>query len=511
MGSSVLDTFVPIRSDHILELRAAPAKAPPLPPELDGVVAEVPLRERSERLAALLAPEIGSGNAADWICTLWRAARAGDRLALRGVMSLLEVRLSGVELLREALRPANLQRLFRRTALGSESVRSDVWREVLQDGQALLARASLPIDLLTGPGPEGRERLEKRAAVLLQTLLAGRIRAPELAWLCGLAELELRATAARLGDLAEMVGACDGRRISQLLPVLSKTEERIRDTRALLVRLPAPEDLVRRTPVLMSRFEDDGFDALLREVAARSGGQEVARAMVLVCWRAPLGPELGFLGGVVRTLSERLRVPGQPPLDAARALLAALQARRGHRMEVELTPTELRATRNMWKVLEVPTRTSGFEVAYVDRRHEPLLPEDGLPELIYPVLQRELDLRQAVANNIQNEHVLCGLLGLPRVASMPGLVEMVVVRSRSIKVLLEIANRRELHTGAANRNVPRALLWHPTAVPVSALRKFVHVRFVARAELVALSTRGSRARPEIRQMAAAYLDSLSSG
>jgi hypothetical protein len=178
-------------------------------------------------------------------------------------------------------------------------------------------------------------------------------------------------------------------------------------------------------------------------------------------------------------------------------------------MSVHLTPTELRTTRTMWKVLEVPTRTSGFTVEYAERRHEPLLPEDGLPELIYPVLQRELDLRQAVANNIQNEHVLCGLLGLPRVASLPGLIETVVIRSRSIKVLLEIANRRELHTGAANRNVPRALLWHPTAVPVSALRKFVHVRFVERGELMALATRGSRARPEVRQMAAAYLDSLS--
>ena len=78
------------------------------------------------------------------------------------------------------------------------------------------------------------------------------------------------------------------------------------------------------------------------------------------------------------------------------------------------------------------------------------------------------------------------------------------------EMLAEIANRRDLYSGAANINVPRALLWHPSAIPVSALRKFVHVRFVDRAELAALANRGSRARPEVRQMAMTYLASLSS-
>ena len=77
-------------------------------------------------------------------------------------------------------------------------------------------------------------------------------------------------------------------------------------------------------------------------------------------------------------------------------------------------------------------------------------------------------------------------------------------------MLLEIANRRELHTGAANRNVPRTLLWHPTGIPVSALRKFVHVRYVDRIELTAMAARNSRARPEVRQMVASYLAALGS-
>jgi hypothetical protein len=230
---------------------------------------------------------------------------------------------------------------------------------------------------------------------------------------------------------------------------------------------------------------------------------------VLTCWRAPLGSELAFLAGVVRTLAARLEVRGFAGLDAARATLLALQARHGQRMLIELAPPELRTTGKMWAVLGATPRWGGFPVSYQPWLHDAMLPEDSCPELIYPVVHRNLDLREAVLANLQNEHILCGLLGLPRVGNLPGLVEMVVMRSRSLKVLLEVANRRELYTGAANRNVPRALLWHPMSIPVSALRKFVHVRFVDRNELATLANRGSQARPEVRQMASAYLASLS--
>jgi hypothetical protein len=157
----------------------------------------------------------------------------------------------------------------------------------------------------------------------------------------------------------------------------------------------------------------------------------------------------------------------------------------------------------------VRPRAGAFSLAWNQRNYEPMLPEDGVPELTYPAVRRTADLKTLVLANVGNEQVLCGLLQMPRVASLAGLVEAVVVRCRSIKVLLEIANRRELHTGTANRNVPRALLWHPSSIPLGALRKFIHVRYVARAELAAMCGRGSRARPEVRQQVAAYLASLS--
>jgi hypothetical protein len=176
---------------------------------------------------------------------------------------------------------------------------------------------------------------------------------------------------------------------------------------------------------------------------------------------------------------------------------------------LELNPMEVRTTTALWEALSVRARSGRFVLPW-ETRYEPMLPEDGVPELVYPAIRRSPDLRILVLSNVGNEQVMTGLLSVPRVSALPGLIEAVVLRTRSVKILLEIANRRELHTGMANRGVPRALLWHPSSVPISALRKFVHVRYIDRGDLAALCGRGSRARPEIRQMAASYLDSLSS-
>jgi hypothetical protein len=500
--SLVLDT------KSIDAMRSTAVSSPPLPAALQAVAEEIPLRSRTELLANLLVREIDNGTAADSICAIWRGARSGDRSAVRLLMSLLEVRLSGQELLRRALVGAQMHRACRRAARGDPGANTDERRDLLESVRAAAARLGIqPAGLHL---PAARERIVRRANSLLDTLLTGRIEPAELAWLVDVAELEMRATAIRLGEMAERVGAWDGRRIGILLPVLSKQEERIRDTRAILVKLPAPEDLVKRTPVLVTRLEDRGFDGLVREVGARPEGLEVARAMVLTGWRAPLAPELAFLAGIVRLLADRFGGRGRPPLDPARALLLTLLARRENGLGLDLTPTEMRACAALWQALGVEARPGRFALSWEARRYEPMLPEDGTPELTYPAMRRTPDLRVMVLANIQNESVMMGLMAMPRVTSLPGLIETIALRTRSIRVLLEIANRRELYTGSANRNVPRVLLWHPSNIPASALRKFVHVRFVDRMELGTLSSRGSKARPEVRQMAAAYLASLSS-
>ncbi len=508
MRATTFDTPETISAHSLSDHRAPPGAPCELPEQLIEVGEELSLRVRSERLAVVLEQGLSSGEATEIVCSIWRGSCVQDRAAVRCLMSLLEVRQSGLELLQQAIRPRQFLRACRRAARGGEETQGEAWRDAVRAGTVVAQRAGIAAEILLET-PKALAQLERRGQVALDALLAGNIRPSELTWLCDLADVELRATAARLEHLAEKVGAHDGRRISRLLPVLSRHEERIRDTRALLLKLPEPEELVRRTPVIVQRLEAS-FEALLRDVAARPDGRELAQCIVLLSGRAPLSAELAFGAGIVRSLAERLRIRAAAPLDAAHAVLLALKAWGQGGLAIELQPHELRATRAMWDVVGATARMGGFHLAYDAHLHGPMLAEDGVPELTYPIVRKIVDLRQLVIANIQNEHVLCGLLAVPRLATLPGLVEQIAIRTRSIKVLLEIANRRDMFTGAANHNVPRALLWHPSAVPVSALRKFIHVRFVDRAELAALSTRGSRARPEIRQLASEYLTSLSS-
>src|SRR5262249_19854566 len=180
--------------------------------------------------------------AADWMCDVWRGAQAGERLALRCLSSVLEVRLSGVELLRAATALQQVLRSCRRAARGPVP---DSVTELVAAARAAAAHIGIAPGALHEP--DAAERLRRRAGELLNATVANRLAPAELTWLTNLIELEMRATSILLGHLAERVGACDGRLISRLLPVLSAHEERVRDTRELVVRLPAVRELTRRT------------------------------------------------------------------------------------------------------------------------------------------------------------------------------------------------------------------------------------------------------------------------
>ena len=71
-----------------------------------------------------------------------------------------------------------------------------------------------------------------------------------------------------------------------------------------------------------------------------------------------------------------------------------------------------------------------------------------------------------------------------------------------------IANRRDLYTGFANKDVPANLLRNPAKVSLTSLRKFVHVRYVDKMSLQSLASRGSQIREEVRREIMHYLSSV---
>jgi len=119
-----------------------------------------------------------------------------------------------------------------------------------------------------------------------------------------------------------------------------------------------------------------------------------------------------------------------------------------------------------------------------------------------------ISYRTLVMTYIDNDNFIAEALNNPRIVSKAGVVPIIAQKSRSMRILSIIANRRDLHTGILNKEVPLSLLENPAHIPVSALRKFIHVRFVDKATLARLGGKGSMAREEIRREVARYLASL---
>lgn len=109
---------------------------------------------------------------------------------------------------------------------------------------------------------------------------------------------------------------------------------------------------------------------------------------------------------------------------------------------------------------------------------------------------------------IENEPFILGVLDNPKVRCAPGIVPFIARESRSVRVLEKIIRVPRLHTGDANRDVPRLLLLSPAHIPPTSLRRFIHVRFVSRIDLRKMARSSPDVRPEVSKEVAAYLRTL---
>lgn len=116
------------------------------------------------------------------------------------------------------------------------------------------------------------------------------------------------------------------------------------------------------------------------------------------------------------------------------------------------------------------------------------------------------DWKGLVLSNITRDTLVTSFLNNSKCTRVPGLVETVVVNTSSVQILSYIATKRELHTGHQNKGVPTALLRSRCKIPINLLRRFMHLRFVPRAELKDLSIRAPRA--EIQKEVGMYLETI---
>ncbi len=170
------------------------------------------------------------------------------------------------------------------------------------------------------------------------------------------------------------------------------------------------------------------------------------------------------------------------------------------------------------KELESLIDLSGMElidkVLSIDLRKAPaalFVDNEGVPrEIDWFEVQKEkgLSYKSLVMTFMDNDSFLAELLNNPKAASKPGVIAVIALRCRSSRILSMIANRRDLYTGFAGKEVPLNLLMNPVRIPVTTLRKFIHVRYIDRPTLLRFSGRGSPAREEIRREISRYLNNL---
>ncbi|MHB8080349.1 MAG: hypothetical protein ACYDIE_13980 [Candidatus Krumholzibacteriia bacterium] len=117
-------------------------------------------------------------------------------------------------------------------------------------------------------------------------------------------------------------------------------------------------------------------------------------------------------------------------------------------------------------------------------------------------------LKRLVLANLDNVSVTTGFLRNARVTAIPGMVAAIVTRCRTARVLDVIANDRNLYSGFANKDVPRALLLSPCNIPVKSLSKFIHVKYVHRIDLQRMAKDRTGIRREVMKEIQSYLATL---
>ncbi len=138
--------------------------------------------------------------------------------------------------------------------------------------------------------------------------------------------------------------------------------------------------------------------------------------------------------------------------------------------------------------------------------------ENGMPADIdwtTVSIDKAISFKSLVMSNIDNDSFLASLLNNPKAISKPGIMPLIAIRCRSLRILSLISNRREYYTGFANKEVPLNLLRNPAKISLTALRKFIHVRYVDKMTLQKLSNMGGgQIREEVRREIRRYLNTV---
>jgi hypothetical protein len=480
-------------------------------------------RERNRRIAELFR-KLEHDAAAE----LFRAGAAqavlGEAPGSRLLCGFLEVTRPGAEVLRQLRGLPSLRRVSLKITSGSWCEPEDSVEvhpaqpivAVLEEGARL---GTLDLELNELPGDRVALGAVNKYLSAWFDRIAGHLESGQklpdemLLFITQLAMLEVTLLEKRVALLASGIDPYDLRRIAKLLPFLSRLDQDIEHMKDVVSRITTYEPFFERTMTVEQAVTSRELDKLLQQMAGDPGGAALGRIVQTMRQRPILSREFACLVSQLYQIAHlrREQVPSAKPPDLLSILLQVIECRQEDQsLAIEMEPEVAAAIWEQVAPWGAEHPAPGTIVAhYREGLDHDFVAADGTPQLIgAEVKQRELSLSELIRKQIDNDPFIIGLLDNPKVTAMPGLIPMLARDSRSLRVLDRIIRVRRLHTGAANRDVPRRMLANPVHIPVSSLRPFVHVRFVSKTDLRHMARRGSEVRQEVAKEIANYLDRL---
>ncbi len=494
---------------------------------LEELAGESDVASRSRALYGWLRKRLGEPSLVGALEGIVAASASGQPFGVAALAALLAVRAPGPEVIERIREFRSLHRIAQRYQHRRD--RAKVLSAAECDLLDRLARAQerhahvldkvghdaggLPSPLDLGPARVPRLAF---AAVVRQLDERGVLAEAAISCFVELARLELLASEQRASELAGSINPYSSRAVSLVMPILSGADSEVRDHLAFVEALEQhgrSAIFQEQHPLLRDYLETDEIRRLLSRVGLEPRLQLVRRLLSGI-QRSPLpGRMLAYYAERLLGLGVVLHEAGLRPraLDAVEAVLLALDFNAdrcvtlpaGREVCAALQPALPAGVELADGILRLP-----FDPSAARRVYAPV----GLPLPLAPTEATPQDefatIKDLVLANITNTSVLLGLLKNSKVISTPGLVAMVAVSCRNLRVLELICESKPLHSGYANKNVPLLLLRSPVRLPVKALRKFIHVKYTSKLELKRLLNDRTGLRREVYDEVKAYLDGL---
>jgi hypothetical protein len=390
-----------------------------------------------------------------------------------------------------ALELRRLRRLWKRIGAGFP----------MTDAEHALADKT---EWLFGGGTEALEAGVREAKAAFQYVLDARpISAEQRAALAGLIRAEAEALQDRVLWLSENTDPYNLKTMARILPRLRIYDEAVHEGLDLARRQEAGEPVGLKVVSFEAYMKEGIFGKWLSKVAKRDSVARLARLMEMQRERKIPTMDLIALSTLCRWTWEAISEPSTP-LDW---IEKAMDCYRDGIFEVEAGQAA--------RVLQPALSGSGAKMAgtkvtgnFGVKTFPAWIGRDLLTKsFLKGVDEGSLDIKAVITQNITRDSIVEALLNNPKVFQIPGLVAFIAATSRSVGLLSKVAKTRQLHTGFANRDVPLALLQSPCNVPISLLRPFINVKYVALIDLKHLARAKAGIRRAVKDEAEAYLKS----